>query len=217
MSYSVNITGFNGTIDKHPAECPRCHSLVHAQPIHGSSHNSLQSAEITYLCPNHACNRFFIAGFRKNVRSGWFEFMMVLPTDVHARNFAAEVKSISPDFCSIYNEAYAAEQYGLAQVCGVGYRKSLEFLVKDYLIKFKPECEDKIKAKFLGRCIDEDIDDAKIKAVAKRATWLGNDETHYVRKWQDKDVTDLKALIELTVYWITSEQLTQQALISMPE
>lgn len=28
----------------------------------------------------------------------------------------------------------------------------------------------------------------------ERAAWLGNDETHYVRKWPEKDVKDLKSL-----------------------
>jgi len=70
------------------------------------------------------------------------------------------------------------------EICGVGYRKSLEFLIKDYLIGRAPEGEgqaaavEAIKKKFLGTCIKEDIEDANIKLVAQRATWLGNDETH---------------------------------------
>ncbi|MGF6947536.1 hypothetical protein QF028_000029 [Neobacillus sp. B4I6] len=39
--------------------------------------------------------------------------------------------------------------------------------------------------------------------MAERAVWLGNDETHYVRKWDDKDLKDLKNLIDLTVYFIS--------------
>lgn len=32
--------------------------------------------------------------------------------------------------------------------------------------------------------------------------WLGNDETHYVRRWEEKDLSDLKRLISMTVSWI---------------
>ncbi|MBP2259149.1 hypothetical protein [Virgibacillus alimentarius] len=39
--------------------------------------------------------------------------------------------------------------------------------------------------------------------MAERATWLGNDETHYVRQWENKDLQDLKNLIDLTVYFIS--------------
>jgi hypothetical protein len=53
--------------------------------------------------------------------------------------------------------------------------------------------------------------------VAKRAAWLGNDETHYIRKWEDKDLDDLKKLIKLTVLWIEMEQMTKDALVEMPE
>jgi hypothetical protein len=69
----------------------------------------------------------------------------------------------------------------------------------------------------LGSCIETFVSDAKLKSVAKRATWLGNDETHYQRRWVDKDVTDLKTLINLALHWIEAEHLTEQALSSMPE
>ena len=102
-------------------------------------------------------------------------------------------------------------------MCGVGYRKALEFLIKDYLIRKHPKDEAAIKAKPLGRCIDDDVEDPKTKAVAKRATWLGNDETHYRRLWLDKDLSDLKRLIELVLYWIEAEHLTEEAFQSMPD
>ena len=53
--------------------------------------------------------------------------------------------------------------------------------------------------------------------MASRAAWLGNDETHYIRKWVDKDVQNLKSLIDLTIRWIESEIETKQLLTEMPE
>ena len=98
-----------------------------------------------------------------------------------------------------------------------GYRKALEFLIKDYVIRKHPEDEAAIKAKPLGRCINDDVEDPKTKAVAKRATWLGNDETHYLRRWLDRDLSDLKRLIGLVLYWIEAEHLTEEAFQSMPD
>ena len=69
----------------------------------------------------------------------------------------------------------------------------------------------------MANCIAEDVSNEKIKAVAQRAVWLGNDETHYIRKWTNKDVSHLKGLIELTVRWIESELETQELLNDMPE
>ena len=69
---------------------------------------------------------------------------------------------------------------------------ALEFLIKDYACLENPDKEEVIKKTLLGKCINEYILDSNVKACAKRATWLGNDETHYVRKWTDQDISDLK-------------------------
>ena len=45
--------------------------------------------------------------------------------------------------------------------------------------------------------------------------WLGNDETHYVRKWEEKDIRDLKILIRLTESWIQNSILTDKYLREM--
>src|SRR5699024_2819467 len=104
----------------------------------------------------------------------------------------------------IYNEAFHAEQTGLSLISGIGYRKALEFLVKDYLIYLEPDDESKILEKQLTPCINM-LDNHNIKEIARRASWLGNDEAHYMRKWEDKDINDLKKLIELTVYFISMD------------
>ena len=65
--------------------------------------------------------------------------------------------------------------------------------------------------------INKYVDDVRIKEVAKRAVWLGNDETHYVRQWDDKDIHSLKTLIDLTVHWIEAEEMTKSILKEMPE
>lgn len=82
--------------------------------------------------------------------------------------------------------------------------------------KLNPEKEEEILKAFLGSCIKEYVEDGKVKECAKRATWLGNDETHYVRKWGTKDIEDLRTLIRLVVNWIESDVLTNQYLKDMP-
>ena len=36
-------------------------------------------------------------------------------------------------FLTIYNQSLSAEDNNLDQIAGIGYRKALEFLIKDYL------------------------------------------------------------------------------------
>jgi hypothetical protein len=101
-------------------------------------------------------------------------------------------------------------------VCGVGYRKALEFLIKDYLIRKCPDDRAAIEDKQVGQVIESYVEDRNIKEVAKRAAWLGNDETHYKRRWVDKDLNDLKRLIRLVLHWIEVAHETEEALRSMP-
>ncbi|MBI5787992.1 MAG: DUF4145 domain-containing protein [Candidatus Schekmanbacteria bacterium] len=100
----------------------------------------------------------------------------------------------------------------------MGYRKALEFLIKDYLISEAPNdaTKDEIKKEFLGDTIKKRVNDPNVKSVAERAVWLGNDETHYERKWQDKDLSHLKQLIQLTIHWIEAHKLTEKFLNEMP-
>ncbi|PTJ53950.1 hypothetical protein BU012_02340 [Mammaliicoccus sciuri] len=108
--------------------------------------------------------------------------------------YPSEIDEISAEFNNIITQSSNAEALGYDHLAGIGYRKAIEFLVKDYLIKCKDADEDKISTKQLGQCISE-IDDTRINNLARAATWIGNDETHYVRKHADKDVQDLKKFL----------------------
>lgn len=88
--------------------------------------------------------------------------------------------------------------------------------IKDYLISQHPAEQTTIEAMMLGACIKKYVADPRIKEVARRATWLGNDETHYQRRWIGKDLSDLKIMINLVVHWIEAEHVTAEALKSMP-
>lgn len=83
----------------------------------------------------------------------------------------------------------------------MGYRKSLEFLIKDYCSYKFPSDIAKIQSMLLGQCINEYIDDDQIKKLSKVSVWIGNDETHYIRKFEDKDINNLKRFIDTTVYF----------------
>lgn len=70
------------------------------------------------------------------------------------------------------------------------------------LILLKPES---IKSLMLSPCINKYIDNPKIKALATASTWLGNDETHYVRKHEDYNIEHLKVFISSVAAFIESD------------
>jgi hypothetical protein len=53
--------------------------------------------------------------------------------------------------------------------------------------------------------------------LSKRAAWLGNDETHYKRRWTGKDLDDLKKLISAVEHFIAMEVLVRELPTEMPD
>jgi hypothetical protein len=209
------------TADCIPDECPICRR--HITPVFKFSHligidgSGDASVNIVYACPSDDCQRLFIAYFKENWgrETETYSFRSCLPKSQKDPVVFKGIKEISPSFVAVYTQSLHAEAIGLDQIAGVGLRKALEFLVKDYCSAERPENADAIKAVQLGTCIENYIADQNIKDCAKLASWLGNDETHYVRKWVDRDVTDLKALLGLTMSWIETSLKTKAYKASM--
>jgi len=210
--------------DNNPDYCPLCHHGIESQYLLSSciaTHSGTSDIlEIIFKCPRSVCRRVFIGRYAKhsNYRhqyDGEFKLKNTAPFKAAEPIFPEEVKEISPDYVELYTQSYTAELHQLNQICGVGYRKSLEYLIKDYAIYKNPADESKIKSIFLGVCIKDYVEDSNVKECAKRASWLGNDETHYVRKWVDKDINDMKILIKLTETWIQANLLTEKYLKEM--
>lgn len=208
--------------DKTPDSCPLCHFSI--TPIDWTiGVVTGQFMERVLQCPNAACQHLFLARYYFN--GSHFDLKNCVPAEIRPPSKSETIKRISDDFCKIYDESYKAEAQGLKLVAGPGYRKALEFLIKDYVISQCPETEQEkvaahktdVEKMQLGPCIANYVKSEQIKEIAKRAAWLGNDETHYVRKWESKDLDDLKKLISLTIHWIEIEKLTADVIQDMPE
>lgn len=210
-------------IDHLPDTCSLCHKSGEIKFLQGyvnyDSRLEPSVLELVVQCPRNECKRLGIAYYGPlNTNYSKFRYLWTKPAKAEAPELNSDVANISPDFEEIFSQAHEAEKSNLDKIAGVGYRKALEFLIKDYLIDsaVSDEVKLQIKEQSLGTCIEKHVTDQRIKDISKRAVWLGNDETHYQRKWDDKDINDLKMLIELCVYWIGSEILTKQILEKMP-
>ncbi|HHY39707.1 MAG TPA: DUF4145 domain-containing protein [Syntrophaceticus sp.] len=170
---------------------------------------------LVYKCPRSECSELFVLYYEVDRETYQHKKLGCASIKPKHAMISDKIQEISGNFVLIYSEAIEAESLGLKNICGPGYRKALEFLIKDYLIYLHPDEEASIKRKFLGNCINDYELPPNIKEMAKRATWLANDETHYERKWGDKDLEDLKTLINIVVYWIMMEELTKEYQKSM--
>ncbi len=204
-------------VDMLPDECPACHCGIESRVamVYEYDNNCIY---VVCICPKLDCKELFIASYEYDYSTlnGSYFFNGDLVPYIHKNiEFGDKVKSLSDNFIEIYNQAYQAEKSKLSQICGPGYRKALEYLVKDYAILKNQNDKSEIERKELSKCIDDYIADTKIKQISKRAVWIGNDETHYVRKWEDKDINDLRILIKLTSIFIESELVAEDYLNSM--
>ena len=202
-------------------ECPICHFSL--RPEIKSGHFIWNEDRFHYsiylACFCTKCRQMFLAKdtgtcYRENL--GYPDLEQLIPVTPSTEPFSDALSALSPTFVNTYNQAQFAEAQGLTEICGIGYRRALEFLVKDYLIHLSPDEEDTIKAEFLGASIKR-INNDRIKVLAERSTWIGNDETHYVRKHEDFDYTDMKRFIIAMVRYIESELSFEEALSIPPK
>ncbi|WP_291096899.1 MULTISPECIES: hypothetical protein [unclassified Flavobacterium] len=196
--------------------CPYCFKSITPNIIYGY-HKVSRKLDVFLSCPDSDCLNSFVGEYESSSSSTYYFTNKLTKGNIKSEQFNHIISDVSANFVTIYNQAYYAEQTELLEICGVGYRKALEFLIKEYCVLKNPEKKEGIEKSMLAKCIADYIDDSRIKKVAKRATWLGNDETHYIRKWEGKNLTDLKTLIKLTIHWIEMEKLTDDFESEMPD
>lgn len=202
-----------------PDECPLCHFSIKPVKLHTHSyfHGSEKYISEMYLC-NH-CHKPFVALFKcksstvhvegANLLTAELEYLG--PKHFTPKDFDAQIRDLSPQFVKIYNQAAAAEAHELDEIAGIGYRKAIEFLVKDFAIHLHPDDAEAIKRKFLSSCIQDYITSSEIKRLATGAVWIGNDETHYIRRQEDRDVGDMKRFIQAMVYFVGMYLISEDA------
>lgn len=132
------------------------------------------------------------------------------------------IKDEYPDFYNIWKEATKAKNSGLHNLAGMGYRKSIEFLTTDYLLKNPIEGveTDWITSPrtTLMQKIDK-LDKPRLVTLGKAIAYLGNDETHYTRIHEEYSIDDLISFIDLFISEIESDLKYKKAeqLINKPK
>jgi hypothetical protein len=110
------------------------------------------------------------------------------------------VAEISAAFVDLWAQAHTAERLGMADLAGMGYRKALEHLVKDFAIAKHPNDGEKIAKMALAPCIKTYLPNPTLQTAAERAAWLGNDWAHYEKRWKDADIETLKRILAIVLH-----------------
>lgn len=224
-----------------PDRCPHCGAFGHqtlvepAKPI--STEWYPRELWLAFICPcaQRKCGLPFFAVYKEPGsapldRVAWV-YAYSTPQKPGRYNRDPNIEAVSPKFYKIMDQALAAEVYRLDLVAGPGYRKALEHLLKDYVAALITErgqedgkdsadvqkAVDNVKAARKLSQVITLIGDSNLEALTKRATWLGNDETHYERTWIRHDIEQLKKIIWIVVRYIENELAARDVLAEMPD
>lgn len=218
MKKDIEVTNLNTGCEEDASVelahvCPFCGHALSPELLYSSlieyENNDNNKIFILNYCSN--CDNEFMSIHSYDSSDDGYLFDSSAPVLFSEHAFSDNIQSLSPQFALTYNESLHAENLGLNSICGMGYRKALEFLIKDYVIsKFSKE-KSKIEQLPLAQCIGTYISDERLKTLAKASAWLGNDQTHYVQKHTSHGIKALKQFINAFVTFIDADLAFQEA------
>ncbi len=201
-----------------PIICNSCDMPASYKVVHISEASTFNENHYGVLleCQNCGCHRAI--DFALNIDNfGLDTYYFATPTettpqfnlDVFIPN---TIEENFPDFCQIYKDSLLADKLGLNTLYGLGLRKSVEILIKQWLSQMNPKSN---LSKPLSQLIDE-LNDDDMKSLAKASAWLGNDFAHTERKFPDKTENDLLQFIEVLMAFIHNKitVLTAKSIIN---
>ena len=212
----VNFRG-NTKYLEDPNICPHCHvtnTPHHKWIVQTTDTDSVDCYLSAWQCSNSKCNRVLIA--QHKLKGNGFEFTRFLnglPKGPDWPTPIAELKSgqadeqgnpIDSKFIKTYLQSLEAENNGLDELAGMGFRKAIEYLVKDWAIQNNPDKKEDIEKSWLGGVITNYFK-GDLKDILERATWLGNDQAHYNKLFDEFEIDVLKELIDLIMVELDRE------------
>jgi hypothetical protein len=198
--------GSGKTNAENPNICPHCH--VANEPAH--YFHQQDTVLNTYLsiwrCNYNKCGKLFAVSHLSNGSMYVIDrYLNGLPKGPIWPKPILELKDgktigteelTESKFIKTYLQSLEAESQGYDEIAGMGYRKAIEYLVKDWAINTNPKEKEKILKLWLSGIINEFFT-GDLKDILERATWLGNDQTHYNKLFEEFNISHLKELIDL--------------------
>ncbi|MFA6056592.1 MAG: hypothetical protein WC756_00220 [Taibaiella sp.] len=217
------IQAINGSI-KDPNICPHCHVTINPNFRWSAGSNDMGKNPILITiwgCTNKECNRIFIVKYLRD-SSGVYVFKRfidglpkgpVWPEPILKLRDGSD-NQLPSKFITTYLQSLDADHFGLNEIAGMGYRKAIEYLVKDWAIQNNSSEQESILKLWLGDVIKKYYD-GELKGILERATWLGNDQAHYNKLFEEYDISILKELIDLIMVELDRQHKMQHYLTTI--
>jgi hypothetical protein len=197
-----------------PNICPHCHVANQPTILFINRDVKLDKLVSVWKCTYVQCNKIFAVSHINNGDGYTIERNLIgLPKgpiwpqpiiDLKDGQTIDETSPLQSKFIKTYLQSLEAESNGYDEISGMGYRKSIEYLVKDWAIQSKPSEKAHILKMWLGQVI-ANYYSGDLKDILERATWLGNDHSHYNKLFEEFNINHLKELIDLIMVELDRE------------
>lgn len=194
-----------------PVECPHCGAYSTPQI---SAHTSLSYSGMKiwlFIFYNDCCDKQSFAIYKK--QGGNAEFLGILPVVHKLPQLPESLGKISPRFVALYQQSFDAEQNSYFELAGSGYRNAIEVLIKDFAIQELKVPEKEVRKKSLSQAIETYLPNINASVSADVMRVLGNDYTHYERRYEDVDFQVLKRYLQIFINSIDCEYLIRHPVV----
>jgi hypothetical protein len=207
--YTGSVKHFTGP---KPIRCPHCGAFLEAtidKVINTTFKNNHTMFFVTFI--GTCCSKHFF-GLYYEIGADIAKLLHIYPSE-KIDTLPECINTISPRFIELYNQAFFAEQNSFPELAGSGYRNALEVLIKDYAINELSKPSEEVCKKRLNDAIGEYIPNLHIANSADVVRVLGNDFTHYERKYKDIDLSILKRYLHIFIQNIENEYLLAHPIV----
>lgn len=206
----------NQTVIESPNFCPYCHRVIEPDRLQAVQDHVNARYVTIWRCVSKECKKVFVATQKYEHDKGLFLFDRFLDGSPKGPSFPKPILELKDaitleenepsqtKFMKTYLQSLVAESQGLDEIAGMGYRKAIEYLIKDWAIYKFPNNKEKILKSWLADIIKTYFD-GDLKEILDRATWLGNDQVHYNKLFEDYNLEHLKELIDLIMVELDRE------------
>lgn len=168
-----------------PKLCPKCgvsnNPVFKIEGVQGISDGDLAYISCRCLACEHWTFLIVKAASRNDEEKKPWNLLAQFPNN-SVRSFDPLIQKCSPRFVDLYNSAFDAEQNGHLDLAGMGYRASLEVLIKDWALQYSGESKDTISKYNLNNAISHFLqNDVAAFASSDVVREFGNDFTHWDR------------------------------------
>lgn len=200
---------YNTHLVKVPLHCPHCGKAVEYTQK-GRSYINYSDTQQIYLITLYAkcCNRNICCIYLHQMINSEVKIKLIgIYPETSDIYFSETILKISPDFIKLYKDSTYAYEKNMQDLAAMGYRKSLEILVKDYAINELGHPYEQVANKSLYDSISTYLPMQELINTADVVRILGNDKTHYKVKHSQYDVETLKQYLDLFIQLIETKYL----------